>query len=261
MTLSIGGVVLSAVGVWLAVKSRKTFRLTYFTAGFTLPNYRDRIPQLNISFKGIPISTLTVSRVAIWNAGSEPLLNSALVRSDHLRINVRDGAILESSVLKTTNRATDFRVGAHILDKPFGNTVAVEVAFDFLNPGDGGVIEIVHTAEKRNSVTVVGSIIGVGRPTRVKSRLPAFPLQILALVLFGVLLIDLVKFPPKSWPEPIRTLTLIIVGVAAANLSRRIVGRFRKIPDVLLACLDTSLPITAAREELETSSVIDDSKA
>lgn len=158
---AIVGVVGTTSGIVLAVlfyklsKPRKL--LAYATRTFrVVPQGRIKIQGLQITYYGYPVESLSVTRLAVWNAGNESIRRSDLPASDRPVIYGGGGIkIFETSVIETSAAANN--VGLTLVDHPI---VGSAIGFDFLDPGDGAVFSVVHSGNKLTDIRLNGEIIG-----------------------------------------------------------------------------------------------------
>jgi len=111
---------------------------------------------VEIRFKGQPVERLTKTHMVFWNAGRVLLRGSDVVDTDPICCDFSDNSrILEVRVVKRTRTTNKFEV--HI--DPDRQCRAI-LTFDYLDPGDGVVVEMLHTDSKRYP-EVNGTIRGV----------------------------------------------------------------------------------------------------
>jgi hypothetical protein len=155
------GVVGAISGIVLAVLFYKLSRpprlLAYATRTFrVLPRARIKLQGLQITYYGYPVESLSVTRLAVWNAGNESIRRSHLPASDRPVIYAGSGMkIFETSVIETSAAANN--VGLTLVDHPI---VGFAIGFDFLDPGDGAVFSVVHDGNKLTDIRLNGEIIG-----------------------------------------------------------------------------------------------------
>ena len=109
--------------------------------------------EIDFLFRGQKVPKVTLSRVAIWNMGNTTLRRDQIVRNDPLRIVTSNGSqILEVSVLSRTREVNDFTCAIRVLSA--GNEA--ECTFDYLDTGDGALLELIHTGD--GTVQVTGTL-------------------------------------------------------------------------------------------------------
>jgi hypothetical protein len=141
--------------------------------------------ELEVTWRGHVVPAFTRSRVWLWNAGSATLDGSAIVDGYPLRLSWGDEStrLLSVQSLDVSRAENSLEV---TLDA--GSRSSVVISFEYLDPGQGAVFEILHTCpdwRASPSGTLKGS------PEGLRERGPnAFPV--------GSLKARLV-FPVGSW--------------------------------------------------------------
>lgn len=110
------------------------------------------LPQLEVRYAGMPVEDLKVTNALIWNNGKDPIRRDNVATSDPLRILLPDESkIWDARVLYQTRDANTAQVAAE--DR------SVRAEFDFLNPYDAMLINILHTGPL-DDATLAGTLIG-----------------------------------------------------------------------------------------------------
>ena len=146
--------VLSTIAVGYAFKNRpgmaaKTNSLELVGPNAVLPT------EISFLFRGVEVPKVTLTKVAIWNSGNTTLSAADIVGADPLRIVLSAGSrVLEAALLVRTRdvNALTLNTRRHIDNE-------LECRFDYLDPGDGAVIQLIHTGT--TNVHVVGTLRGV----------------------------------------------------------------------------------------------------
>jgi hypothetical protein len=118
---------------------------------------------IEVTYWGDPIQNLTVTNIAFWNAGKEPIRWEDVAEQETLEIFPRNEfQILSASIIQANNDAANVQ----FVD---ANEDEVVFKFDFLEQDDGAVFQIFHTGQKDSDLTIRGKIIGAtidyGKPT------------------------------------------------------------------------------------------------
>lgn len=156
------------------IKSRRSKEPRYAIRSTNLiRDFTSRLEALEMTYAGKRISNLTVTKLLFWNNGKDTINGRDIASADPLMVKVKDEyKILDSSLLYTKNDANQFSIrhsddGSHVL-----------IQFDYLDQGEGGVIQLLHTGKSSGDIEVCGSIKGAGKPDRRKVLMDLpFPLQ------------------------------------------------------------------------------------
>jgi hypothetical protein len=165
-------------------------------------------PQVQILFESRVVDRLTKTYLVIWNAGKSLIRGSDIVASDELRCEFPDdGEILEVHILKSTKAINNFTIEANH-DRP---NIA-RIGFDYLDPGDGAVVQLLHTATVRFP-KMTGAIMGMphgieDRGIIGRLRAPPFPFNIVARVIKN-----------KAQATLIFNISLLLIAMAAFFLA------------------------------------------
>jgi hypothetical protein len=90
------------------------------------------------------VPRLASSTIVIWNTGTTTLRGRDIGPMDPLCLKLSEGEeFLEAEVIKRTRDVTKFQVW---IDP--GEIHQADISFDFLAPGDGGTIKVLHTGAK-----------------------------------------------------------------------------------------------------------------
>jgi len=117
----------------------------------------DYLPsEVEVFYQGRKVERLTKSKVVFWNDGNEVLERSKFVLGDPVTVTFpQETNILSFHVVKTTREVTNFSVAK----LPSANN-ALRIEFDYLDPKDGAVIEILHDGGTKYP-KITGSFMGV----------------------------------------------------------------------------------------------------
>ncbi len=112
--------------------------------------------DISVQYQGEDIPRLTRSVLIFWNSGEKTISREDIAETDPLRFSIgNDGEVLSATVLKSTRDVSNINI------KP--NTAIpnhVQLDFSFLDPGDGAVVEILHTS-KESEPDFLGTVRGL----------------------------------------------------------------------------------------------------
>lgn len=156
------GLVIAVVGIPAAwVFSRRSRRRPTLAFGmqhdiiFT-PEASLRQDGLELRHSGGEIDGIRRTRVALWNAGGDAIRRADVVASDPIRLAFEpDDSPLQVRCLTRSREQIDLELVA--------DEHGVQIEFDFLDDGDGAILEVLHQKERP---TLVGSLIGAGLDDR-----------------------------------------------------------------------------------------------
>jgi hypothetical protein len=131
-------------------------------------DFTNRVQDLQVLYKGKPVSNFTRSEVLFWNDGREAIRASDIPTSDPLRISSKENnEILGHTLVRINNEASQFKV------IPNGKS-DLNFEFIYLNQGDGAIIQVFHSGKSSEDIEVKGSIIGGKKPQYVESSASFF---------------------------------------------------------------------------------------
>lgn len=203
----IGIVGLVAAGITYILTRQRTI-IAYRTRGMQLlGSLEAKLPrEVTVQYRGKDVPRLTRSLVVIWNDGERTINQADVVDSDPLVLDAGNGAeILSASVVKSSRDVIQLicRPNDHMLHQ-------ILISFAFLDSKDGGVIEVLHTGERRH-LKLLGTVKGMpsgpkglggllsrqlpGKPNHfVKSRRSFAGLTIVVGVVFALVGFNLAQF-------------------------------------------------------------------
>lgn len=132
---------------WTYYRSRQGAQLAYhYWTSRVLGGKDHKLPEpVKITFRDEPIENLCRSLVLIWNNSDKTIKGENIVESDPLRIDLGEKAkVVDSRIVKSTRSVNSCQVDLQLTpdDVMWAQPV---VRFDYLDAGDGLVIEIFHT--------------------------------------------------------------------------------------------------------------------
>jgi hypothetical protein len=184
--IGVVGAVVGVIGVILAYSFKSKSRLAAQTNTLELIGRNAILPNgIEFLFRGNKVPKVTLSRVAIWNIGNTTIEGKQIVTSDPLRIVISQG----SDVLEATVRSRTREVNHVSCTSRPGAANEVECRFDYLDPGDGALIQLIHTGN--DIVKVLGTLRGVPKGILMGSAPKRKPQNEYQMSTFGVKVIGL----------------------------------------------------------------------
>jgi hypothetical protein len=147
---------------------------------------------VEITYKNRKVMSLTISKIVFWNSGQETISRNDLVKLNPLQIRgIEDTIILSGDILATSSPSNKFTLEF----KPKNNQILMD--FDYLDNGQGAVLQIVHTGAQENALDVLGDIKGVKSVRKYKQSKIAWRHLRFGFALVGTLI--LIGFPTLSF--------------------------------------------------------------
>ena len=126
----------------------QTASVRYFEEDdYTLPS------EVEMSFRGKRVTRLAKSMLIVWSGGTDVLRGEDIVKQDPLTIKLKGtGKILSYSIVGVTSQGN--RV---LANKRTDSQSDILLTYDYLNPGDGAVIQVMHDSKQRDLFLVGAS--------------------------------------------------------------------------------------------------------
>lgn len=123
-----------------------------------IQDFTQRFADLDISYKGKPITNFTVTKISFWNDGKGTISGDDITNIDPLRITItKENIILDPKIIYSKNKANQIRID---LSEDRKNLF---IHFDYLDHKDGCKIQLLHTGTDSSDITIKGTIKGVKR--------------------------------------------------------------------------------------------------
>lgn len=142
----LGIIVAFLIGKWYAKKHKISCYVD--TREFFDLNKDLKKTDLQITYEGIPLKSLAQSYIYIWNSGNEIIDKSDLSTINPLQICLEDSdQVFEYKVKKVTRDV----ISPSLKDNK-------KINFEYLDPKDGFVIEVLHSSHDTKKLTVEGVV-------------------------------------------------------------------------------------------------------
>ncbi|TLG77015.1 hypothetical protein [Methylocystis sp. B8] len=169
---SLIGIIGILIGLIFYFRSRQRARLVCQKSALRLLGHKHiELPsEISVNFRGREIPRLARAALVIWNDGEKTISGDEIVSHDPLRIEVDQyGEVLSAVVVKSTRKVISACVEP--VTNPCNRAI---IKFEFLDPGDGFVCEVLHTAEKKLPY-LNGTIKGIPKGILVLGDFVVFP--------------------------------------------------------------------------------------
>lgn len=158
----VGGLVVGAAGIVVALvlhrQARSQRMPRYLTHSIALLGSDSVLsPEVTVQHRGQDLPQVTMTRVALWNAGRAAIRYEDVPQGGALRIRFPNPVqVVRASVRSRTDELNKLSVHASPFPAPSQELL---LRFAYLDAGDGGLIEVVHTGPVSQDVSVAGKII------------------------------------------------------------------------------------------------------
>ncbi|WP_412464439.1 hypothetical protein [Flavobacterium mekongense] len=145
------GILLAVIFYFKAIKEKKpNFNIKTFNL---IDSKLSTINKLEIKYNNSIVRNLSVSKIAIWNAGADPIKKDDFAPNDHLRIVSRKDIIIYDFEISHQESPND--VKANLISEK-----QLNLEFDFLNQNDGLIITVYHSGNTSEDILILGTFIG-----------------------------------------------------------------------------------------------------
>jgi len=154
------GSLLGLIGIALAfvffLRSKTRPNISYQTHSVRLIGGAGALPpEIDITYQGKQIEKLTRTTCVFWNSGNTTIDAASIVEEDPFRVTLCSGHVLSADIIAVTRSV--IAVNANV---PENNLDCAVISFKFLDPGDGAIVALLHTAQEEFAL-VAGTIKGL----------------------------------------------------------------------------------------------------
>ena len=175
-----GGVLVSYIFYKKACKEKKP--VYTITSNKMIVNSVSEFGSLKILYDNQEVPNVTATDVVFWNDGKETIQFDDIASADPIRIAVTEpNEILTARLLNLSSPANKFWIEQK-------NKTSAEVHFEYLDKGQGGFFQILHTGIRPDDLQLLGSIKGAGTPRLIIDKKKIITLFVVAQILIVFLL-------------------------------------------------------------------------
>ena len=118
-----------------------------------------KFPLLSITYGSSAVQNLSLSKVALWNGGTDVIKREDCAPADRLRIEA-DGEAQILDVALLESNPTSCQASAKLSD----DRKRAVLDFDYLDQQNGAVFQVIHTGQTSKAIAVRGTVLGAGNP-------------------------------------------------------------------------------------------------
>jgi len=162
--------------VWGVKQSQRKTLVSYvlITGSVLGPHSRNLPDNVTIAYDDHPVTDVARTSIAVWNSGNTTIVNDQIVEDHPPHIHFTGkGSILNAKVTHSSRDSSKVRLGASSAS-PEGT--ALWFSFDYLEPNEGAVFEVLHTPFK--NVYLECPLRGMKTsPERITESRPGLPIE------------------------------------------------------------------------------------
>lgn len=152
--------VITAIALFFV--NRRTKKPLYAKRSINLVNNLvSKISGLQMQYAGQQIENLTITQVALWNAGRETINSDDIASSSPLTVRVKNGkSLLDANIIFTKNPANKFAIVTA------QKTSEVTIQFEYFDKDEGIILQLIHKGTSNKDIEISGIIKGFGEIKR-----------------------------------------------------------------------------------------------
>jgi hypothetical protein len=168
--IGVTGTVMTVIGVYLSSKGWKRKRPRYVILSNNIfCGLEHTVPDVEVKFAGYgsPVKSLTVTKIAFWNAGTETINRQDVVKENPLSLRAKSGVVILSvSVIERTIPFNKLECGLN------RERTEATITFDYLDHNEGALIQVFHSGTGNDDIELRGTIKGARRIQRLSLGSP-----------------------------------------------------------------------------------------
>jgi len=167
-------------------KSKRKKSIIYHIKNDSLiKDFKQKIEGLSIEYSGKNINTLTVTKIAFWNNGTDTINRNDIPNNDIFSITIEnDFDILDASIIQIINQSNDIKANLSNDNK------IVNIDFEYLDNNEGFVLQLFHNYENSDKIRINGTIKGFGKISKGLKKIDI--LQAIVKELFSPIFISVI---------------------------------------------------------------------
>lgn len=131
-----------AIYTWIVGKKTKEISIDRYTNEIVKMGIRS-IKRLEMKYDGKVIQDLSSTIFFIWNSGNDVINADDMVGENPIRITCKNEQLLAVKIIIQSDKSNAFRISKF-------NSKDIEIAFDYIDSGEGVQFQILHTGSEDN---------------------------------------------------------------------------------------------------------------
>lgn len=116
------------------------------------------IPGVEVSYQGKEVDDLSITRFSFWNSGKRAFMKSDLAYGEVIRLYWDESIeLFDAQLIKVTDESNKLRLDITEGGRNSENTDCdsqgknnLSIKFDYMNRGDGAILQVIHTGDAKN---------------------------------------------------------------------------------------------------------------
>ena len=157
LLIAVIGIIITIIGIIITVRTIKKRKPVYAVETISIiHNNIQKDKDLKIFYGEDEVENVSISKIALWNEGKETIRSNDIASTQPLKIVLNNKYdILNAEILFQKNDGNNFEVSI-AKDKK-----SVNITFEYFDKNDGVIIQIVHTGNSKENITIAGKIKSV----------------------------------------------------------------------------------------------------
>lgn len=148
--------------IFFYLKGKKSKIPTYILRTISLVQEKiQKIETVKILYSGNKVDNLSISKIAIWNAGKDTIDHKDIAQNNPIRLIIEENYLfLEANIIYQKNPSNNFNISLS------DNNKYIDITFDYFDYEEGIVLQVFHTGNTSKNITLIGQVKSVKKINR-----------------------------------------------------------------------------------------------
>lgn len=148
--------------IFFYLKGKKSKIPTYILRTISLVQEKiQKIETVKILYSGNKVDNLSISKIAIWNAGKDTIDHKDIAQNNPIRLIIEENYLfLEANIIYQKNPSNNFNISLS------DNNKYIDITFDYFDYEEGIVLQVFHTGNTSKNITLMGQVKSVKKINR-----------------------------------------------------------------------------------------------